>query len=165
LTQPRRGAVLGLEARNQHEVFRFAGFRATVMEAGRGVVVIDPILPHHRGGGGSDAVNGAILAYLFDCGMGVALDSLYLGAPMDRHRATTMDLAVSYVRPCYGDVCVCESFVVGGGRRVIYTRGEVRDAEGTVCAQALGSYRVWPGGPQVHPLPGPPPPDFRPQRG
>jgi acyl-coenzyme A thioesterase PaaI-like protein len=132
------------------------------MEAGRGVVVIDPILPHHRGGGGSDAVNGAILAYLFDCGMGVALDSLFVGAPLSEHRVTTMDMSISYVRPCYGDVCTCEGFVVGGGRRVIYTRGEVRDAQGVVCAQALGSYRVWPGGPQVHPLPGPP--EYRPRR-
>jgi acyl-coenzyme A thioesterase PaaI-like protein len=161
LTQERRSPVIGLEARNQIEVIRFAGIRATLMEAGRGQAVIDPILPHHRGGGSSDAVNGAIIAYLFDVGMGVALDSLYLGVPLDKHRVTTMDLAVSYVRPCYGDVCVCEAIVVGGGRRVVYARADVRDAEGTVCAQALGTYRVWPGGPQVHPLPGPPPPEYK----
>ncbi len=154
-------AAIGIEHRNSIEVFRYAGFRCTRMEGGRGTVVIDPVLAHHRGGAGSDAVNGAIMAYLFDCALGCAVDSLYLGVPVDRHRCTTMDMAISYVRPCYGDICVCETQVVGGGKRVIYTRGEVLDARGTVCAHALASYRVWPGGPQVHPLPGPPPDEFQ----
>lgn len=134
------------------------------MAAGQGAVAIEPILPHHRGGGGSDAVNGAIMASLFDCGMGCAVDSLYLGALFSKHRSSTMDMAISYVRPCYGDVCVCQGFVVGGGRQVIYTRGEVLDADGTVCAHGLGTYRVWPGGPQIHPIPGPPVGSFRPMR-
>lgn len=157
-------AVIGIEHRNQIEPFRYAGFTCTRMDSGRGTIVIEPILSHHRGGGGSDAVNGAMMAYLIDCTMGCAIDSLYLGAPVDRHRCTTMDMSISYVRPCYGDVCVCEGQVVGGGRNVVYTRAEVLDARGTVCAHALGSYRVWPGGPQVHPLPGPPRDEYRPQR-
>lgn len=132
------------------------------MKDGRSIVAIDPILPHHRGGGGSEAVNGAIIAYLFDCGMGAACDSLWLGVPIENHRTSTMDMAISYVRPVYGEVCHCESFVVGGGRNVVYTRGEVKDAEGTVCAHALGSYRIWPGGDRVVPMPGPPVPEFKP---
>lgn len=164
MTETRREAVVGIEARNEHSLFRFAGFRCTLMEGGRGAVAIDPVLPHHRGGGGSVAVNGAILASLFDCAMGCAVDSLYLGVPFSNHRSSTMDMAISYVRPCYGDVCVGEGVVVGGGRHVVYTRGEVLDAAGTVCAQALGTYRVWPGGPQVHPMPGPPVGEFRPHR-
>lgn len=133
------------------------------MEASRGIVRIEPIPHRHSGGAGSDSANGAILAYLFDCAMGCAVDSLYLGPRRDHHRCTTMDMAISYVRPCYGDVCECEGTVIGGGRRVIYTRGEVWDAHSTVCAHALASYRVWAGGPMVHPLPGPPPDEFRAQ--
>ena len=160
---PADEAVIGPEYRNASLGLRFAGIRCTEMRGGRAVVEIDPILPHHRGGGGSDAVNGAIMAFLFDAGMGCAVDSLFLGAPADRHRAVTMDMAISYVRPCYGNVCVCEGTVVGGGRHVIYTRGEVKDADGTVCAHALGTYRVWPGGPMTHPLPGPGRPEYRPE--
>ena len=164
LSGPAAGDVISAEYRNAMIGYRFASVRCTEMNGGRALVAIDPILPHHRGGGGSDAVNGAIVAFLFDAGMGCAVDSLYVGVPADRHRSVTMDMAISYIRPCYGDVCVCEGRVVGGGRHVIYTRGEIKDASGTVCAQALGTYRVWPGGPMVHPLPGPGTPQYRPER-
>jgi acyl-coenzyme A thioesterase PaaI-like protein len=68
--------------RNAMDGFRFAGVRCTEMKGGLARLAIDPILSHHRGGGESTAVNGAIIAFLVDCGMGCAVDSLYLGVPV-----------------------------------------------------------------------------------
>ena len=159
-----RAQVLGPEAANTSAIFRLAGLRVVAMEAGRASVIIDPLLPHHRGGGSSEAVNGAMLSYLLDCAMGMASQSLYLGAPLDAYRAATTNMAVSFVRPVYGDVCLAEAEVVGGGRTLLHLRSEVKDETGAACVHGTGTFRVWARGPATYPVPGPARPPFQPLR-
>ncbi|HEY8340663.1 MAG TPA: PaaI family thioesterase [Egibacteraceae bacterium] len=162
LWRPDPDAVVGPESSAAMPALKFANLRILHMEKGRADLVIDPILPEHRGGSTSEAVNGALIAYLLDVVMGAACESLYLGAPRLKHRTATTNLTVNYVAPVYGNVCRAEAEVLGGGRSVLHTRADVKDENDDVCVYGTGTYRIWPGGPMVHPLPGPPRREFRP---
>ncbi len=158
----RRPPVIGPELAEESPPFRLAGLRVVTMEAGKASVSIDPLLPAHRGGGSSNAVNGAILAYLLDCAMGMACQSLYLGVPAEEYRATTTNMTVSYVRPVYGNECIAVAEVLGGGRRLLHLRGQVSDRAGAACVHGTGTYRVWAEGEATYPVPGPPQQPFQP---
>lgn len=154
--------VVGPESSAAMPALQFANLRVLHMAEGRADLVIDPILPEHRGGASSAAVNGALIAYLLDVVMGAACESLYLGVSRLEHRTATTNLTVNYVAPVYGDVCRAEAVVLGGGRSVMHVCADVKDENGDVCVYGTATYRIWPGGPMIHPLPGPPRRAFRP---
>ncbi|HRP87858.1 MAG TPA: hotdog domain-containing protein, partial [Gammaproteobacteria bacterium] len=60
-------------------------------------VHLSEVGPHHRGGMGSSAVNGAVIAGLFDAALGVAGVLQFAG-----RRAGTVELSVKFMRPTRG---------------------------------------------------------------
>ena len=65
--------------------------------------VIDPVMPYHRGGMGTDAVNGPVLAGLFDLVIGTVG---WLSRPDSR--SATVTLSMTFLRPTRGDRVLVE---------------------------------------------------------
>src|SRR5512143_2046868 len=72
--------------------------------------VIDPVTRVHRGGIGTEAVNGVVLAGLFDLVIGTVG---WLTRPDTR--SATVNLAMSFFRPTRGDRIVAEARLVRSG--------------------------------------------------
>ncbi|HSS45345.1 MAG TPA: PaaI family thioesterase [Thermoanaerobaculia bacterium] len=103
--------------------------------------VLDPVMPFHRGGMGTDAVNGAVLAGLFDLVIGTVG---WLTRP--DARSATVNLAMTFFRPTRGDRVVAEARVIKTGLNLVFAAAEILDGNGEVtarcdgtCAVALGS--------------------------
>ncbi|MGH9318036.1 MAG: PaaI family thioesterase [Thermoanaerobaculia bacterium] len=103
--------------------------------------VLDPVMPFHRGGMGTDAVNGAVLAGLFDLVIGTVG---WLTRP--DARSATVNLSMTFFRPTRGDRVVAEARVIKTGLNLVFAAAEIFDSNGEVtarcdgtCAVALGS--------------------------
>src|SRR5262245_47901847 len=86
--------------------------------------VIDPVRDIHRGGLGTDAVNGVVLAGLFDLVIGTVG---WLTRPDTR--SATVTLAMSFFRPTRGDRIVAEARLVRAGINLIFAAAEIFDGD------------------------------------
>jgi uncharacterized protein (TIGR00369 family) len=100
-------------------------------------VVIDPVMPYHRGGMGTDAVNGPVLAGLFDLAIGTVG---WLTRPDTR--SATVSLAMTFLRPTRGDRIVVEARLLRGGTNLAFAAAEIVDGEGNVTARCDGTVAV-----------------------
>lgn len=92
-----------------------------------------PVRPEHRGGLGTEAVNGAILASLFDLVIGCT------GALVDpARRSATMQLSMSFVAPAQGDVMIAEGWLDRAGKATLFASAEIRNERGETCARCTG---------------------------
>lgn len=94
---------------------------------------IDPLLPQHRGGLGSDAVNGAVISGLFDLMIGLVgiVNS-------QKHRTGTVQLNIQFVRPLRGQVLQAEARLIKAGQSLVFARSEIYDDQGRICASCEG---------------------------
>ncbi|PIQ28888.1 hypothetical protein COW36_09435 [bacterium (Candidatus Blackallbacteria) CG17_big_fil_post_rev_8_21_14_2_50_48_46] len=94
---------------------------------------IDPLKPQHRGGLGTQAVNGAVISGLFDLMIGLVgiVNS-------QKHRTGTVQLNIHFVRPLKGDILLAEARLVKAGQSLVFARSEIYDSEGRVCAACDG---------------------------
>jgi len=99
--------------------------------------VIDPVTVVHRGGLGTDAVNGVVLAGLFDLVIGTVG---WLTRP--ETRSATVNLSMSFFRPTRGDRVVAEARLVRSGLNLVFAAAEVLDAEGRVTARCDGTCAI-----------------------
>jgi acyl-coenzyme A thioesterase PaaI-like protein len=113
------------------------GARADFSDADRVVVRIDQVQPHHRGGMGTDAVNGAILAGLFDVAIGIVG---HLHAP--GRRSGTTQLSIQFIRPLNGQSAVVSARLVKAGSNLVFATAEAADERGVQCARADGIVAV-----------------------
>ena len=105
--------------------------------ATKSIVSVDKVLPAMRGGLGTSAVNGGVMAALFDVVLGTAASLL------DPLRANaTVQLSMRFERPCTGDHFSCEGWVEQGGTNLVFTAAHILDAAGQICARAEGVVRV-----------------------
>ena len=128
------------EAWNPSPPMRQLGARLEFTRVDRVRAVIDPVQPFHRGGIGTEAVNGVVLAGLFDLVIGTVG---WLARP-DR-RSATVQLSMSFLRPTTGERLEAEARLVRAGMNFLFAAAEIRDADGEVtarcdgiCAVALG---------------------------
>lgn len=122
---------------NASVMLRHFGLHLTFSEAGRVRGVIAPVQPWMRGGLGSAAVNGGVIAATFDLVLGVT------PALVDtRHRTATMQLDIAFLRPLTGDQLVAEAWIDRAGKATIFAAGRILDAAGEVCAKASGLVKV-----------------------
>ncbi len=110
------------------------GARLQFQRVDRVRAVIDPVLPVHRGGLGTDAVNGVVLAGLFDLVIGTVG---WLARPDTR--SATVTLAMSFFRPTRGDRVVAEAHLIRAGLNLLFASGEIFDAEGRATARCDGT--------------------------
>src|SRR5215472_18313696 len=99
--------------------------------------VIDPVLPVHRGGLGTDAVNGVVLAGLFDLVIGTVG---WLTRP--ETRSATVSLSMMFLRPTRGDRIAVEGRLLRGGTNLVFAAAEIFDGEGQVTARCDGTCAV-----------------------
>ena len=125
---------------NDSPSMRHFGARLEFTRVDRVRAVIDPVLPVHRGGLGTEAVNGVVLAGLFDLVIGTVG---WLTRP--EARSATVTLSMSFFRPTRGDRVAAEARLIRAGMNLIFAAAEVFDGEGKVtgrcdgtCAIALG---------------------------
>ncbi|AGC42975.1 thioesterase family protein [Myxococcus stipitatus DSM 14675] len=124
---------------NQSLTLRHFGARLSFPEGRNKVVVTLPELrPEHRGGVGSAlAVNGGILAALFDLAIGTS------GALVDpTRRCATVQLSMSFERPVTGDRLRVESEIDSQGLTLLFATARVYDAQDRVCGRCQGVVRL-----------------------
>lgn len=124
---------------NERPYMRWSGARAVLAEGGHSRVEM-PVEAHHRGGMGTEAVNGAILAYLHDVAQGVAVRSML----DDSVRAiATLNLNVSFIGAMAADaLVVCVGRVLSVRTAVAFAESEFIGANGQVCCRAAGTFRI-----------------------
>lgn len=120
------------------------GARLEFTRVDRVRAVIDPVLPVHRGGLGTEAVNGVVLAGLFDLVIGTVG---WLSRP--ETRSATVTLAMSFFRPTRGDRVAAEARLIRSGLNLIFAAAEIFDAEGKVTARCDGTCAIASGKPDV----------------
>ncbi|HEX9687542.1 MAG TPA: PaaI family thioesterase [Thermoanaerobaculia bacterium] len=99
--------------------------------------VLDPVQPYHRGGMGTDAVNGAVLAGLFDLAIGTVG---WLTRPDTR--SATVSLAMTFLRPTRGDRVAVEARLLRSGTNLTFAAAEIFDGNGQVTARCDGTVAV-----------------------
>lgn len=136
---------------NQSETLKFFGVRVEFPDSARARAVIDPVQPGHRGGLGSQAINGGVLAALFDLVIGIC------GALVDpAQRSATIQLSMSFERPVVGARVWAEASIDRAGGSSIFASAVIYDAQDQACARAQGVVRIsrerWqnPGSPAVN---------------
>lgn len=99
--------------------------------------VVDPIEPHHRGGMGTPAVNGPIIAAVFDLVTGL---TGYLQAP--GQRVGVAQLNIQFLRPVLGSRFEVIGRPQKTGKSLVFVASELVDETGVVCATADGIVSV-----------------------
>lgn len=92
--------------------------------------------PRHRNALG--VTNGALLYAMADTGMGRALATV-LGPAA---RCATIAATIYYIEPAGEGKLIADSMILNRGEKIATVRSEVRSAEGTVCAIAIGTFHV-----------------------
>ena len=96
-----------------------------------------PVRVDHLGGLGSDAVNGGILAAIFDLAIGCT------GALVDPTRRTaTLQLSMNFERPLRGPLLVARGKLDRVGGRTAFSSAVIEDSQGEPCARAQGVLRL-----------------------
>ena len=101
------------------------------------VLVRVEVLPIHRGGLGTTAVNGGVLAAMFDFVIGTT------PALIDpAKRSATMQLNMTFERPVMGDWFVGEGRIDRAGGSTIFASAVIKDSRGVVCSRCTGMVRM-----------------------
>lgn len=125
---------------NGYPFFSWAGLR--IVEAANGSATLElDVEHHHRGGGGTNAVNGGITAYMFDGLLGVAVRSAWDPGVSGQ---VTISLNIQYLRMIQTENKVIgHARVTRKGASTVFVEGEIFDESGTVCAKCVGIYKLF----------------------
>jgi acyl-coenzyme A thioesterase PaaI-like protein len=96
------------------------------------VVRLPQLAPHHLGGVRTHAVNGAVLAALFDCALGIA-GSLQFPA----QRVGTVELSMQFRRPAFDAPLNALAYCTRRTSHVAFVAAEIYAGE-SLCAGATG---------------------------
>ncbi len=120
---------------NRSKALRHFGAELS-FEEGKAVVTV-AVQDVHRGGLGTSAVNGGVLAAMFDLAIGCT------PALLDpTRRNATMQLSMSFERPLMGDLLRAEAWIDTAGSATIFSSAKILDARGQVCARAQGLVKL-----------------------
>ena len=122
---------------NASPAMKHFGARLLFERLDRVRAVIDPVAPVHRGGLGTDAVNGVVLAGLFDLVIGTVG---WLTRPDTR--SATVNLSMSFFRPTRGDRVAAEARLIRSGLNLVFAAAEIFDGEGRVTARCDGTCAI-----------------------
>ncbi len=122
---------------NEHPGMRHMGVRVDLSAPEVVRVYVDPVQPHHRGGLGTDAVNGAVMAGVFDLTIGLVGHFCTLG-----QRSGTAQLNLHFIRPVLGDRFEVLGRLVRAGRSLVFATADLHDESGQLCARCDGIVAV-----------------------
>jgi uncharacterized protein (TIGR00369 family) len=121
---------------NESLTLRFFGARVEFPTVDR-VRVVLPVKPDHRGGLGSEAVNGGIIASIFD--LTISCTSALVDP---RRRSATIQLSMNFERGLRGAVVVGDGWIDRAGGTTMFSSAEIKDESGQVCARCQGILRM-----------------------
>ena len=125
------------EAFNQSTTLGHFGMKVVFPDLETVEVVLDPVRPEQRGGLGSDAVNGGVLAAMFDLVIGCA------PALVDpTKRSATAQLSINFMSGVRGDRITARAKVTRAGAKLIFAAASIFDGKGQECASATGISRL-----------------------
>lgn len=122
---------------NQSQTMRFFGARLSFPQGQKVVITLPEVRPEHRGGLGAAAINGGVLAALFDYAIGC---TPALKDPT--RRAATMQLSMSFERPVVGNSVRAEATIDSAGTSTLFASARMYDAQGQVCARCQGVVKL-----------------------
>jgi acyl-coenzyme A thioesterase PaaI-like protein len=131
---------------NQSANIRHFGAHIAFPEGRKTVITLPELRAEHRGGlGSAAAVNGGILAGLFDLAIGCS------GALVDpSRRCATIQLSMSFERPVTGEGMRVEAEVDSKTVSLLFVTARAFDGQGRVCARCQGVVKLsnlpWPSG-------------------
>ncbi|MBX5482566.1 MAG: PaaI family thioesterase [Myxococcaceae bacterium] len=121
---------------NQSRSMRFLGVRISFPEGAKVRADLE-VRPDHLGGLGTSAVNGGVLAALFDLVIGCT------PALIDpTRRSATVQLSMSFMKPVTGSRIHAEAVIDSRGSSMLFSRATIYDAEGRPCAKCDGLVRM-----------------------
>jgi acyl-coenzyme A thioesterase PaaI-like protein len=122
---------------NEHPGMKHMGARLDLSTPGVVRTVVDPVEPQHRGGLGTDAVNGAVIAGIFDLVIGLCGYLQTAG-----RRAGVAQLSIQFLRPVLGDRFEVVGRTNRAGKTLVFSAAELVDERGVVCARCDGIVAV-----------------------
>ena len=128
---------------NEHPGLRHLGVRVDLSAPDVVRVYVDPVQPHHRGGLGTAAVNGAVMAAAFDVTIGLVGHLCHT----DR-RTGTAQVSIHFLQPVVGDRFEILGRLTRAGRSLVFATADLHDEHGRLCARCEGIVAVA-GGPQA----------------
>jgi len=129
-----------LEFWNSTPLFSWAGL--SIIDAKNGEAHIELVVQdHHRGGGGTSAINGGIVAYMFDGLLGTAIISKW---GKDIVGQVTITLNIEYLHMIQAQKKVVgKAKVVRITKTMAFAEGQVFDENGDLCAKCNGIFRLF----------------------
>jgi uncharacterized protein (TIGR00369 family) len=122
---------------NQSQTIRYFGVQVSFPQGEKVLVTLPEIRPEHRGGLGTAAVNGGVIAALFDYAIGCT------PALLDpTRRAATMQLSMSFERPLRGTSARVEATIDSVGTSTVFASARMYDEQGQVCARCQGVVKL-----------------------
>ncbi|MGQ0503838.1 MAG: PaaI family thioesterase [Myxococcaceae bacterium] len=122
---------------NQSAILRHFGARLSFPSADRVRISLDDIKPEQRGGLGTSAVNGGVLAAMFDVAIGCT------PALLDpTRRNATVQLSMSFERAVLGRSFYVEAKLDSAGKTLVFASAEIRDEKEQICAHCQGVVRI-----------------------
>jgi uncharacterized protein (TIGR00369 family) len=111
-----------------------SGIRVDLTNISKPLVIIDQVQEHHKGGIGTDAVNGAVIAMLADLAIGL------LGLTHYAEGMTgTSNLSINYVRPLHAKKVIVSAEQTEVVNKRIFGIVRVMNEREEVCAYATGA--------------------------
>jgi acyl-coenzyme A thioesterase PaaI-like protein len=118
---------------NEHPAMKHMGVRLDLSAPDVVRVYVDPVHAHHRGGLGTDAVNGVVIAGTFDLTIGLVGHFCAIG-----RRTGTAQLNIHFVRPVLGNRFDVLGRLVRAGRSLVFATADLHDESGQLCARCDG---------------------------
>lgn len=122
---------------NQSELLTYFGMRIEFPDLETIEAVIDEPHAGHMGGLGEEvAINGGVLAAIYDLVIGCA------GAIVDpTTRSATVHLSMNFERPVIGPYLRAQAKVDRAGRKLVFVSAKIFDQEGQICSHGQGIVR------------------------
>ena len=139
--------------RNETPFMRAHGLEVEEVAVGRVIIHLRQPQDHQRGGGNNagPALNGGVVAYMFDGALGMSINSALLDLPgaqdIDPNDLSqfTLNLSITYLNAAIGDRFEAQGNAVRVSRSTAFAEGRLLDENGKICATANGVWRVfWP---------------------
>lgn len=134
---------------NDTVLYSWMGLTFTHIDDDGWVVLELDVQKHHRGGGGTEAVNGAVIAYIFDLVGGVAIRAASEGKVK---RQVTISLNMQYLELATAkDKIYAKSRVVRMGGTLAFVESVMVTEDGDACSRCTGQYRIFKPKDKTHP--------------
>ncbi len=130
---------------NNSATLKNFGVKVSFPDADTVLCTIEEVRPEQRGGLGADAINGGVLAAIFDLAIGCT------PALVDpTRRSATVQLSINFMRAVRGSKLVARSKIDRAGDVLLFSSAQILDEKGVVCATCTGMSRLsdlpWAGG-------------------